>query len=234
MSALSNAHENGYSIYTGNKKPKTPMSPLTTDNLTTRGKSYNTKQSPVQDKFTSSLKNVFGSKKVKPSSLISTAGSKAKKLAGHAVSSIKKRLFGESLLESDIKNWIEEEQFYQVTEWLIENDIFEDDDELMDYLYEGLNWEDLESINHDIEQRALELIIESLCNEETYDSTFVVLESLLGDEFIELLETMTSDSDTYEPMPIVVKDCSCKKPTCKACSKKSWKSKVYDKMLGDK
>jgi hypothetical protein len=187
----------------------------------------------VRDDFADSLKNVFGNNKTKPSSIISTVGNKARKLAGYAVDSLKRKVYAEGISESDITNWLTEDEYISIAEYLIENDVFEDDEDLLIYLSEGLTWEDLSIINDNIEADALALIVEMLCDEETYNDTCIVLESVLGSDFLILLETCAnnSDSDFYEPMPVKVVDCSCGKSGCKPCSQKSWKNKVYNKMV---
>jgi hypothetical protein len=202
------------------------------DNLTSVGRSGKTLTKVKSDDFVDKLKNTFSNKSVKPSSLVDTVSKSTKKLASSLVGNIKSKLYKEDLLDSDIKNWIREDEFSEVVEWLLENDIFEDDDELFEYLCEDLNWEDLDIINKEIEQKAIELIFEYLCDEETFDNTFTVLEMVLGEDFINLLEMMNSDSDFYEPIPI--DKCGCGKPGCKTCNKNSWKKKVYDKMVGVK
>jgi hypothetical protein len=182
--------------------------------------------------FANSLKNSIGKSNTKPSSLISTVGKKAKTIGKNVFDSIKSKLRGEEFEESDIKNFITEEEFLEITEWLVENDIFDYDEELEEFLIEGLTWEALEQIHNDIEDRAVELIIESLYNIETSEQTYIVLESILGDEIDILLEEMQASDVNESPMPMT--DCSCGKYGCKSCSKKTWKAKIYKKMKGDK
>jgi hypothetical protein len=187
--------------------------------------------------FADSLKNSLGKAKVKPSSLISTIGKKSKSIAKNVIGGIKRKLYGEELAESDIKNFITEEEFLEITEYLVEYDIFEDDQELEYFLLEKLDWELLDIIHENIENDAIKLIIECLCDEETSEQTYLVLESLIGEDIDILIEeasTMVASDVNESPMPMKLADCSCGKFGCKSCSKSSWKSKVYDKMKEDK
>ena len=192
----------------------------------------NTTFSDKGQEFADSLKNSFGKNNVKPSSLISTVGKKSKTIAKSVISNIKSKLFGEDFTESDIKNYITEEEFLEITEWLVENEVFEDDEQLEYFLMEELNWEYLEQIHSDIEDRAIELIIDSLYDEENGEYTYLIVESVIGDELDFLVEEMVAADVNQSPMPIKVVDCSCGKSSCKSCSKKSWKAKVYEKLNG--
>jgi hypothetical protein len=189
--------------------------------LTTVGRTKKTLLPVKSDDFTSRLGNVFSNNSVKPSNLVDTVSKNAKMLGGKIVSGIKNRLMKESVSEFDIKNYITEDDLTMVVECLLEYEVFDTDEEIENYIMEGLNWNDLDYINQIMEGDALSAVVLNLINEDTMVETYHVLEDVLGEEFTEILEelsTNTSDSDFYAPMPIK--------------SKKNWKDKLYKKMGG--
>jgi hypothetical protein len=166
------------------------------------------------------LRGVMDKNKVKPSGLVDTVSRAAKGLGSRLVTGIKNRMMNESLVESDIKNYITEDEFTVIAEWLLENEIFDTEEDTEHYLMYELNWSDLEAINEQIEDKAFDIICQSLISEHTMVDTYMVLENLFGDEFTDIFEDLEDSGIDSKPMPI------------KKSSKKDWKNTVYNKMRG--